>query len=283
MSAVTAGRRLAVLGSPVAHSKSPLLHAAAYRELGLDWSYDRHEVDEHELAGFVGGLDGSWRGLSLTMPLKEAIRPLLDEVDEVASVTGAVNTVLLDGARKGWNTDVPGIVRAFERRGIAGLSQAVLLGTGATARSALVALHRMGVEGVSVVGRSPERAAATAGFAEQVGLRADIHPAGLALTEWPTAADLVVSTLPGGAITTAPVPRPGVALFDVAYAESPFPALWRTGAPDAVVVSGLDMLVEQALFQVRAFVGGDVDIALPDEDRVLAAMDAAVGRIPPAV
>ncbi|MCW7991352.1 shikimate dehydrogenase, partial [Streptomyces platensis subsp. clarensis] len=93
---MTFRRRAAVLGSPIAHSLSPVLHRAAYRELGLDdWSYDRFEVDEAALPGFVGELDSSWAGLSLTMPLKRAIIPLLDEVTDVAASVEAVNTVVL--------------------------------------------------------------------------------------------------------------------------------------------------------------------------------------------
>lgn len=109
-------RRAAVLGSPIAHSLSPVLHRAAYAELGLDdWSYDRFEVDEAALPGFVAGLDASWAGLSLTMPLKRAIIPLLDEISATAASVEAVNTVVLteDGRRVGDNTDIPGMIAAL--------------------------------------------------------------------------------------------------------------------------------------------------------------------------
>src|ERR1700761_861579 len=99
-------RRAAVLGSPVAHSLSPVLHRAAYAELGLtDWSYDRFETDEAALPGFLEGLGPEWAGLSLTMPLKRAVIPLLDEISDTAASVEAVNTVVLteDGRRTGDN------------------------------------------------------------------------------------------------------------------------------------------------------------------------------------
>src|SRR5882757_4461339 len=109
MSGTESQRRAAVLGSPIAHSLSPVLHRAAYEELGLgDWSYDRFEIDEEALPGFFGKLGPEWAGLSLTMPLKRAVIPLLDEVSETAASVAAVNTVVLhpDGRRGGDNTDI---------------------------------------------------------------------------------------------------------------------------------------------------------------------------------
>jgi shikimate dehydrogenase len=138
--------RAAVLGSPIAHSLSPVLHRAAYEELGLDdWSYDRFEVDEAALPGFVGKLGPEWAGLSLTMPLKRAVIPLLDEISETASAVEAVNTVVFteDGRRLGDNTDVPGMVAALRERGIEQVDSAAILGAGATASSALAALARI--------------------------------------------------------------------------------------------------------------------------------------------
>ena len=110
-------RRCAVLGSPIAHSLSPVLHRAAYDALGLDWSYDAVEVSEDGLPGFLDGLDGSWRGLSLTMPLKRTVVPLLDEMSARAAQARAANTVVLDaGRRVGHNTDIPGAVAAIRER-----------------------------------------------------------------------------------------------------------------------------------------------------------------------
>ncbi|MFF3150444.1 shikimate dehydrogenase, partial [Streptomyces sp. NPDC057927] len=158
----TDARRAAVLGSPIAHSLSPVLHRTAYRELGLgDWSYDRFEIDEEALPGFFEDLGPEWAGLSLTMPLKRAVIPLLDEVSETASSVEAVNTVLFteDGRRVGDNTDIPGMVAALRERGIEQVDSAAILGAGATASSALAALARICTGEVVAYVRSAERAA----------------------------------------------------------------------------------------------------------------------------
>ncbi len=119
-------RRAAVLGSPVGHSLSPVLHRAAYAHLGLTgWSYGAYDVDEAGLAGFLAALDPSWAGLSLTMPLKAAVLPLLDAASPVVEAVGAANTVLLrDGRRVGENTDVPGMVGALAARGVRSVDRA---------------------------------------------------------------------------------------------------------------------------------------------------------------
>ncbi len=153
--------RAAVLGSPIEHSLSPVLHRAAYRALGLDdWSYDRFEIDEAALPGFVAGLGPEWAGLSLTMPLKRAILPLLDEVSDTAAAVEAVNTVVLteDGRRLGDNTDIPGIVAALQERGVEKVPSAAILGAGATASSALAALARICTGEVTAYVRSRARA-----------------------------------------------------------------------------------------------------------------------------
>ena len=158
--------RCAVLGSPIAHSLSPVLHRAAYAELGLDWEYEAREVREEELAGFLDGLDAEWRGLSLTMPLKRAVVPLLDEMSERAVQAAAANTVVLDRAgdrlrRVGHNTDIPGAAAAL-REAYAGLPvRAVVLGGGATAASALLGLADLGCTDATLLVRDEARAAET--------------------------------------------------------------------------------------------------------------------------
>ncbi|WP_210505693.1 shikimate dehydrogenase [Naasia sp. SYSU D00057] len=264
-------RRLAVLGSPIAHSRSPQLHGAAYRELGLDWEYERAEVRSGDLAGFLGGLDASWRGLSLTMPLKREVLPLLDTVDATSTLTGAANTVLLSEGLHGFNTDVEGISRAFAERGLPSLGTAVVLGGGATAGSVLVALARAGVAAVTVALRTPERALPLAELAERLGMAVAVARLGDPLP----AADLLVSTLPGEAPLPdlAGFPRTA-ALLDVAY--EPWPSRLADGW-EGPIVNGLDMLLHQALLQVRVFVQGDPAAELPGEEAVLKAMRAAVG------
>jgi shikimate dehydrogenase len=262
MSAEDAGpRRAAVLGHPVAHSLSPVLHLAAYAELGLDWTYGRYDVDEAGLALFVEGLDASWAGLSLTMPLKEAIRPLLDRVDPVAELTGAVNTVVLgpDG-RSGWNTDVEGIAVALDEQGAASGPSAVL-GGGATARSAAAALVQRGSTDVVVVARRPEAAAAVVVVAERLG-------AGAAALRWSEAdqvlgRDVVVSTVPKGAADglAADVPGAPGCLLDVVYDPWPTPLAAAWSAAGGRVASGLDMLLHQAVRQVELMTGRRPDAA----------------------
>src|SRR5438874_13146920 len=136
--------RAAVLGSPIAHSLSPVLHRAAYALLGLDWTYEAVECTADRLAAFVDGLDGQWAGLSLTMPLKTAVLPLLDTADSTVARAGAANTLVLrEGRRDGANTDVPGLVAALSERDAAA-SHAAVLGGGATARSAVVSRAEIG-------------------------------------------------------------------------------------------------------------------------------------------
>lgn len=272
------GHRLAVLGSPIEHSLSPRLHAAAYGVLGLDWEYGRHEVGRSELARFVDGLDATWRGLSLTMPLKDEAVALADRVDAAAALTGAVNTLSLGGQVTGFNTDVPGIIDAFAERGVAAGDHAVVLGAGATARSVLVALQRMGVRSVDIRARRAGAAAGLGDLAAAIGLHAASDGIGSAIAH----PSLVVSTLPGGASPELPALRlgEGSELFDVAYSDprSAVRSWWAAagGAPSRV--DGLDMLVGQALRQIRIFVGDDIDLPLTDEPAVLRAMRAAVGR-----
>ncbi|MGW1087487.1 shikimate dehydrogenase [Streptomyces sp. NPDC002596] len=255
---MTHAHRAAVLGSPIAHSLSPVLHRAAYAELGLtDWSYDRFEIDEQALPGFIEGLDSSWAGLSLTMPLKRAIIPLLDSVSETASAVEAVNTVVFteDGRRLGDNTDIPGMIAALRERGVEKVESAAVLGAGATASSAVAALAAMCTGPVTAYVRSRERGDEMRGWGERLGVDvriADWADAGQALR-----APLVIATTPAGttdALAGAVPDAPGT-LFDVLYEPWPtgLAAAWssRSGA----VVGGLDLLVHQAVLQVEQMTG----------------------------
>ena len=154
--------KCAVLGDPIAHSLSPVLHRAAYAELGLDWTYAAVRVPAGTLVPFLEGLDGTWRGLSLTMPLKRELVPLADEVSDVARRAGAANTlVLADGRRIAHNTDVPGAASAIRERYDGPVHAATILGGGATATSVGLALADLGCRDITVLARSAERAAAT--------------------------------------------------------------------------------------------------------------------------
>lgn len=250
--------RAAVLGSPIAHSLSPVLHRTAYAELGLDgWSYDRFEIDERALPGFIEGLDGTWAGLSLTMPLKRAVIPLLDEISETAASVEAVNTVVFgeDGRRTGDNTDIPGMVAALRERGVEKVESAAILGAGATASSALAALAEICAGPVTAYVRSAARAEEMRGWGERLGV--DVRIADWAEADRALASPLAMATTPAGAadVLAGAVPeRPGT-LFDVLYEPWPtrLAAAWteRGGA----VVGGLDLLVHQAVLQVEQMTG----------------------------
>jgi shikimate dehydrogenase len=276
---MAADRRLAVLGSPIAHSKSPLLHRAAYDRLGLGWTYDAIEVDGAGLPAFLGGLDEHWRGLSLTMPLKQDVLPLVDELDRTARLTGAANTVLLDddGRRRGFNTDVGGLVRALREAGCTRVDRVGLIGAGATAASAIVAVHELGATGIDVFARTPGRAAPLVELGAQLGL--GVRPLALDAAAHAADLDLVVSTVPGGTTLEHEASialRTQALLFDVAYDPWPSRLAESWLAAGGAVADGLGMLLHQALLQVRVFVAGDPATPLPGEDDVLAAMRAAV-------
>jgi shikimate dehydrogenase len=252
--------RAAVLGSPVAHSLSPLLHRAAYQALGLEWTYDAVEVDEAGLAGFLSGLGGEWAGLSLTMPLKRAVLPLLDEAAPLVGTTGSANTVVLrEGRRTGHNTDVHGIVAALREAGVDHVDRAAVIGAGATAGSALAALHDLGAHDVRVLARSLERAqAALEPVASALGIRlryAEPHPLELE-DRWPQA---VVSTTPAGAtdeLAASSAPSGDVpVLLDVVYAPWPTPLAAAYASAGGTVVPGTAMLLHQACEQVRLMTG----------------------------
>ncbi|BAU81947.1 shikimate 5-dehydrogenase I alpha [Streptomyces laurentii] len=254
----TDGRRAAVLGSPIAHSLSPVLHRSAYRELGLDdWSYDRFEVDEPALPGFVGGLDASWAGLSLTMPLKRAVIPLLDEITDTAAAVEAVNTVVLteDGRRVGDNTDIPGMVAALRERGVEKVDAAAVLGAGATASSALAALARICSGPVTAYVRSEARAEEMRGWGERLGV--DVRTAAWDDAAEAFAAPLVVATTPAGTTDAlaASVPDAPGTLFDVLYDPWPTRLAAAWSARGGKVVGGLDLLVHQAVLQVEQMTG----------------------------
>ena len=270
--------RLAVLGSPIAHSQSPALHAAAYRVLGLDWEYRAIEVVEGALGAFLDTLDESWRGLSLTMPLKREVLPMLATRSDLVASVGAANTVVIDdaGALHGYNTDVDGMVAALAENGILRLDTVHIVGAGSTAGSALAAAARLGAADAIVTARRIEQVTGLRVLAQRLGIAVHERTFGDAI---PSAADLLIDTLPGG------VEPPDVeaadraaALFAVAYDPWPTSRAARWLARGARVVDGLDMLIHQAVGQVRLFTGNDQDEPVPDEAAVIKAMRAAVER-----
>ncbi|MFC3623028.1 shikimate dehydrogenase [Microbacterium aurantiacum] len=274
---LTTGDRLAVWGDPIAHSRSPQLHAAAYRVLGLDWRYSRLRVDVAGFADALAGLDGRWRGLSLTMPLKSIAHRTAVTHDRHAQLTGAVNTLLLDsGGPRGFNTDVGGIVAALAESGIDAVTSARIIGAGATATSALVALAEMGARRIEIVARRPDAVEPLTVLGEALGVRVLGVPFDAAAR---TPVPVTVATLPGDAAVPEAdgirLARNGGVLLDVVYGHWPTPLaeLWQSEGGAAL--SGLGMLLHQAVRQVRIFTSGEAETPLPEEAAVLSAMRSA--------
>lgn len=270
--------RLAVWGDPIAHSRSPQLHAAAYRALGLDWSYERRRVAEDAFPGALAALDAHWRGLSLTMPLKVAGHAAAHELDRRAELTGAANTLLLDpSGPRAFNTDVGGIVRALADEGIVTAPAARIVGAGATATSALVALSEIGAARIDVVARRPEAVEPLAALGRSLGVEVTATP--LAASAF-GAVPVTIATLPGD----APVPDAaasaladaGGLLFDVVYGHWPTVLSGAWDRAGGRAVPGLGMLLHQAVLQVRIFAQGDVGEELPGEPAVIVAMRRAL-------
>ncbi|GAA1350179.1 shikimate dehydrogenase [Saccharothrix algeriensis] len=273
-------RQAAVIGSPVAHSLSPVLHNAAFEALGLPWTYTRVECDAAGVEPLVRGLDPSWAGLSVTMPGKRAALAVASSVTPRATLVGAANTLV--PAPGGWRadcTDVDGVVGALRAAGgFAGGSRAVLLGAGGTATAALVGLASLGVRSFSLVVRSAARAAEALACAERVGVPLDlVEWAGADFADLAASSDVLVSTVPPAAtepIADALAEAPCV--LDVVYHPWPTPlarALARRGRSSA---TGLDMLLHQAFGQCEQFTGRPAPRAA-----MRAALRAATGDILP--
>lgn len=240
-----------MLGDPVSHSLSPVLHRAGYAAHGLDWSYDAYRVPAGGLHDFLAGLDQTWRGLSLTMPLKREAMSLVDHATDLASLAGAANTLVLtaDGVH-GDNTDIPGVAAALRERYTGPVRSAAVLGGGATAASAVLALAGLGCRAVTLHVRDPGRAEETLAAADRFGRGLAVRTAPL---EEAPAADVLVSTIPADAQTPDLVARcAGVpVLFEVLYHPWPTPLAAAAGA--RTLVGGLDLLVHQAALQFELF------------------------------
>ncbi len=258
-----------MLGHPIEHSLSPVLHTAAYAELGLTgWSYEAIDCTEHGFADWFAGLHLSldpaspWRGLSLTMPLKRVVVPLLEQISPLAAAVGAVNTVTWDDARRpvGDNTDVHGIVEALRSAGMEKAASACVLGAGATACSAVAALAQLGCEQLQLQARSAARAAEALAVADRLGVRASVTSLdGFAAVR---GADVVVATLPAapaaawaGDFARDGGRSPSGVLLDVTYHPWPTPpaAAWRSAGGSAV--GGFEMLLHQAAAQFTLMTG----------------------------
>jgi shikimate dehydrogenase len=279
---MTERRGGAVLGSPIAHSLSPVLHRAAYDALGLaDWTYQAIDTPAANLDLVLRDLAAAGlAGVSLTMPLKKTVLPMLTDADAMSVTVGAANTVVFgaDGAWHGANTDVPGFVAALRATGLLATSDPPwVIGAGATAGSALAALAELGYRAVVVIARRQAAAAELGTVAAAVGLELEVRP-------WEAiggaaSASLVVSTTPAGATdefaATIDEPAGGGTLgtlFDVVYAPWPTPLAEAWAGADGQVVGGIELLIEQAAEQVRLMTGLE-----PPLPAMRAAGRAAVG------
>jgi len=272
-------KKFAVLGSPIEHSKSPAIHTAAYRVLGLpSWEYGRFEVRKGGLRAFMDDLDPEYSGFSLTMPLKEEAAKFASSLDKAAEATGAVNTLVkFDEGWAGYNTDVFGIVQAIHQANLGTIDSVLIIGSGATATSATAAVKQLAPNAkVRIYARNHRTRDQLVEFAKNLGLKAK---ATKRLYAHLTKSHLVISTLPGGAmdlqaqeLSRASRFTPGGALFDVAY--QPWPSelakVWlQSNQP---IISGLEMLLWQAVAQLRIFTENDPAVQLPNEAAVLEAM-----------
>lgn len=256
-------RRAAVLGHPISHSLSPVLHRAAYAELGLDWSYEAIDVTSEQLSDFLAGLDSSWVGLSLTMPLKQTVLSFLVESSATVAAAGGANTVLVTEAGLiGDNTDVYGIVAALrERRDFRPPRTFGIIGAGATAAAAMVAAAELAVDRVVVSARRTAPAEDLADRGRALGLQVETVP--WEQVEQALACDAIVVTLPGDAaanLISAIPAEPGV-LLDVTYHPWPtsLAAAWEQRGGS--VVPGHQMLLWQAARQVELMTGHPAPVA----------------------
>jgi shikimate dehydrogenase len=254
-----AASKAAVLGSPIAHSLSPALHRAAYAALGLrGWTYRAIECGEADLGALIASCGPEWAGLSLTMPLKRAVLPMLDRLDPVAEATGGANTVVFGGdGRHGYNTDVAGLVAALAEAGVTSARSALILGAGATACSAVAALAELGLRECAVGVRDPARASGLLAAACRLDVSVRLCPFGSGLD---SGAELLISTVPAGtADACAPLlrcsSRPPVAVLDVVY--HPWPTELARGARAAGIaaIGGFELLLHQAARQVELMTG----------------------------
>lgn len=274
----------AVIGSPIEHSLSPVIHRAAWAQIGVDgWEYRRLEQDADSLPRFIGGLGGDCAGLSVTMPCKQAVMPLLDVIDPLASAVGAVNTVVpSSGILAGFNTDVTGIASAIRRA----CSQAdrvlptsaVVLGARATASSALAALGELGIVTSTVAARRFGGPGSVVAASSRLGVSIDqvLWSDRDAVLRAISGADLVISTLPAGVadpLAEHMTVREGQILLDVVY--SPRETALRSAFErnGGIVAEGTDMLIFQAAAQVQLMTG-----RAPKTDVMRGALEAELAR-----
>ncbi len=275
-------KKFAVLGSPISHSKSPAIHLAAYRVLGLDWEYGRAEVSLGGLRKFIDELETPWDGFSVTMPLKEDATRFAEIHDEPSTLTKATNTLVRDefGKWHGYNTDIFGLIQAISKTLPELPKRVLVIGSGSTAISAITAVSMFAPKAhIEVFARNQNASVGTVKYAKSLGMHAK---RATKLKRATARAQLTISSVPSGAMDAQAAElnslrfwKPGGALMDVAY--NPWPSkiaeLWTTR--NQPVISGIEMLIWQAVAQIRLFYAADMNKELPNEIAVVEAMREA--------
>lgn len=232
----------AVVGQPIAHSLSPAMHRAAYAQLGLDWSYEAVEIESGSLAQFVDQLDSTWRGLSVTAPLKNEAARIAQGTDDFVKATNAANTLVFGDEISGYNTDIPGALNALAERQIESARHVTILGAGATARSMVEVAKRLNAREIVVLARRVDQARELSSNAFELGHEIE-HT------------DLLINTIPSSAIGQV---NYAAAVFDVNYSPWPSP-LANSGQ---TFISGIDLLAHQAVLQVQLMTHREVPVEL---------------------
>lgn len=248
--------KAAVIGNPVAHSLSPMLHNAAYKHLGLNWKYEAINVSEHEFAIFLASSAANFAGLSVTMPLKTLAFDLSIQQDEYATQARAVNTLIPTAA--GWvgaNTDVPGARSALLSQGISSGIDVTLIGSGATARSILLSLQSFAPASVTIVARNAQAVSDLQGQFESLEIQ--FLPLDAFKKFSGSLNHLLVNTLPDSVELQIDLLGKTGLLFDVNYA--PWPTQLSSQVASWKVIGGLDFLTHQAILQVSKMTGLEVD------------------------
>jgi len=278
-------KRFAVVGSPIAHSKSPVIHSAAYVQLKKGFSYDKIEVQKNHLMQFVETLDEQWQGLSVTAPLKSEAFRLAKESDEISRLTGSSNTLVkVNGYWRAFNTDVFGVEQALRQAVNQEVANIVVIGTGSTATSVIAAVSSLfPAAKLAIAGRNKAAMADLMNFARGRGFG---NVKRTTISKAFTRFDLVISTLPAGVIDeqieglrNSRYRKPKGIFLDVAYEPWPSKAAQCWIDSGLTTISGIEMLLWQAIAQIRIFVEGDPETEVFNEAAVLLAMRNSIGLI----
>ena len=264
-------RKYAVLGKPIGHSLSPTIHKAAYEELGLDWSYEKFEIAEGGLKQFLEHAGSEFEGFSLTMPLKVEAAHLADIQEPLVSSLGIANTLVREsGKLHAYNTDVFGISKALQSCWEESISRVAILGSGATAQSALATIRENSPSAfVTVYVRDVLRTKAIAELADKFGIALDVRT----IEDYSNTQDLTVNTIPSNNLPIAPAEQKGW-LLDANYSSADMNL--SNSFDSARVITGEAMLIWQAIAQIRIFLAGNPSQELPNEVEVLEAMSASL-------